>query len=152
MIFTKCPHDHNFIIVIIIIIIMVLSHCLVLSFFLGQVAETKNPGVLTLLRKSDRKLVFIPVMFVLLRMWGTIHFFVSFIMPSSHLYCVKMKLYVVFTVLGILQVSKHFSNEGRDFKKLHLEISGLEESPIVVYRSSPTTEKVSFLYHLKSYF
>jgi len=70
------------------------------------VAETKNPGVLTLLRKSDRKLIFVPVMFVLLRIWGTVHFFVTFAIPDNHhlYYCVERKFYIIFTVLGTLQV------------------------------------------------
>ena len=61
------------------------------------------------------KLLFIPLFFVLLKVWGTLQFFVSVSLPKDSVhaiatdsgefdYCVRSRLQTVFFVLGILQV------------------------------------------------
>ena len=43
----------------------------------GLNEKSLNAGLVALLRRSDKKLIAIPVLFVLLRMWGTLQFFYS---------------------------------------------------------------------------
>lgn len=61
------------------------------------------------------KLLFIPLCFILLKVWGTLQFFVSVSLPRDSVltvatdsgdvdYCVRSRLQTVFFVLGILQV------------------------------------------------
>ncbi len=40
----------------------------------GLVSNSLNAGLVALLQKSDKKLIAIPILFVLLRMWGTLQF------------------------------------------------------------------------------
>ena len=68
-------------------------------------------------QKADRKLTFIPIMFIFLRIWGTIQFFYSIIV-SPYLYlckvppvyphhtpaCAPWDVFVGFMILGYLQV------------------------------------------------
>ena len=61
----------------------------------------------------DRKLLFIPMIFILLRMWGTLQFFYSLII-SKHLQCgcVPTNLHIGFLVFGYLHVSHVFITVG----------------------------------------
>ena len=62
---------------------------------------------MALLRRSDKKLIAIPVLFVLLRMWGTVQFFYSL---ALHHYvdnngCTSSKkVHDGFIFFGVLQV------------------------------------------------
>lgn len=56
----------------------------------------------------ERRLKFIPIIFLLLRIWGTVQFFVSIAMEAIHpeyQECIPNAFQIVFLVLGILQVS-----------------------------------------------
>ena len=54
----------------------------------------------------ESRLLAIPVIFILLRMWGTIQFFFSMAV-ANHVNdgCVPKNIHIAFFVLGILQVS-----------------------------------------------
>ena len=53
----------------------------------------------------ESRLLAIPVIFILLRMWGTIQFFFSMAVADSVKYgCVSKSTHIAFFVLGILQV------------------------------------------------
>lgn len=57
----------------------------------------------------ETRLLLIPIIFILLRIWGTLQFIFS--IATSHLIkeqtgCVPSTINVVFLVLGILQVSR----------------------------------------------
>ena len=49
---------------------------------IGEEHNYLSSGLVAAVRKADSKLVFIPVMFVLLRMWGTIQFFYAVALPK----------------------------------------------------------------------
>lgn len=58
--------------------------------------------------KVERKMIYIPVIFLLLRCWGTIQFFVNIGMQYNYPMkqgCITMGFHTAFTVLGYLQVS-----------------------------------------------
>ena len=62
---------------------------------------------LVLRENVERRLKFIPIIFLLLRIWGTIQFFVSIALEAIHpddRECIPHGFHVVFVVLGILQV------------------------------------------------
>ena len=64
-----------------------------------------NAGLLAILRRSDKKLIAVPILFVLLRCWGTIHFFFSMIVDRYvHNGCTSAVLAYIFMVLGVMQV------------------------------------------------
>ena len=52
----------------------------------------------------ESRLLAIPVIFILLRMWGTIQFFFSMAAADSVYGCVSKPTHIAFFVLGILQV------------------------------------------------
>ena len=63
-------------------------------------------------RKADSKLVFIPMVFVLLRMWGTLEFFYTIALPKLPAYedgpkvCIHSNYYHGLVFLGVMQVSQ----------------------------------------------
>lgn len=90
--------------------ICVLSvHCRILNYFQTRLGEESNylsSSLIAAVRKADSKLVFIPVVFVLLRMWGTIEFFYTISLPT-HDACIPTKFHSGLVFLGVMQVSKH---------------------------------------------
>ena len=82
---------------------------------ISESSQYLSPEVVVAVLKADRKLTSIPVMFILLRIWGTIQFFYS-IAVSPHLckvppeyphhipVCAPWGVFVGFMVLGYLQV------------------------------------------------
>ena len=67
--------------------------------------KSLNPRLLAILHKSDRKLLVVPVLFVLLRCWGTIHFFYSIAVHNRvHNGCISRTLAHIFQFLGFVQV------------------------------------------------
>lgn len=73
----------------------------------GLASHSLNAGLVALLRKSDKKLVAIPVLLVLLRMWGTVHFFYSLAAEkhiNEHRCTTSRALADGFTFFGVMQV------------------------------------------------
>ena len=83
-----------------------------------------NSDLVAILRKSDKKLVAIPVVFVLLRCWGTLHYFYS-LAVSSHIidHCTTRGVAAGFTVLGVLQVRGEGHHQGSGFTVLEMGVS-----------------------------
>lgn len=55
------------------------------------------------------RLLAIPVLFIFLRIWGTIQLIVSLSMPSNHFgVCITPQLHTAYLALGILQVCCQF--------------------------------------------
>lgn len=65
------------------------------NLFTGRVAAMKQ---------VDQKLIFIPVVFLLLRVWGTLQFIISFSISIHHCYCVSHDAYIILYILAYLQV------------------------------------------------
>ncbi len=58
--------------------------------------------------KVERKMVYIPVIFLMLRFWGTAQFFLNIGMEATYPMkhgCILQGFHTAFTVLGYLQVS-----------------------------------------------
>ena len=65
-----------------------------------------SEGVITAIQQVDRKLIYIPVMFLLLRMWGTVQFIVaSSIHKTDCHHCISQPASIFLYILGYLQVS-----------------------------------------------
>ena len=61
----------------------------------------------------ETRLLAIPILFILLRMWGTIQFLFSLAVAGTvHEGCVPNSVHIAFVVLGILQVSFVIMEEG----------------------------------------
>lgn len=53
----------------------------------------------------EKRLLAIPLLYILLRMWGTLQFFYSLtVSGQKHGACIPEGVKIVYTVLGILQV------------------------------------------------
>ena len=65
-----------------------------------------STGRATAIRQIDQKLIFIPVMFFLLRVWGTIQFIVLSAVSVHHCACVSHDAYITLYILSYLQVSQ----------------------------------------------
>ena len=72
---------------------------------IGKSENILSAGLVSVVKKADRKLTFIPIVFVLLRMWGTIQFFYS-LGVSQYIFCACTTRGIAagFTVLTYLQV------------------------------------------------
>jgi len=83
-----------------------------------------SSGLVTAVQRADRKLTFIPIMFILLRIWGTIQFFYSILVSIFYRngQCVPEWAFNGYLVLGYMQVSTALQNT-RDYWRL-LEITG----------------------------
>lgn len=70
----------------------------------GNTASQKllTAGFVDVVKKADRKLTLIPVVFVLLRMWGTLQFFFS-LAVQTECGCVSKSIGRAFTFFGIIQ-------------------------------------------------
>ena len=74
-----------------------------------------SSGLVTAVQKADRKLTFIPIIFILLRIWGTIQFFYSIgVSKYTKSQCVPEGVFYRYLVLGYLQVSTTLQNT-RDY-------------------------------------
>lgn len=70
----------------------------------GISSKSLNSGLVAILRRTDKKLVAIPVVFVLLRMWGTLHYLYSLAVVHHTLQgCTTRILGAVFTTFAVLQ-------------------------------------------------
>ncbi len=72
---------------------------------IGESENILSAGLISVVKKADRKLTFIPIVFVLLRIWGTIQFFYS-LAVSQYISCActTQVIATVFTVLTYFQV------------------------------------------------
>ncbi len=72
--------------------------------------DNDNLSSVKLLRQVEKKLYAIPIAFVMLRIWGTVQFFISigaFNVPKiSNSGCLPRWLFTVYYVFAIIQVSK----------------------------------------------
>lgn len=59
-------------------------------------------GGVAAMRQVDQKLIFIPVVFFLLRIWGTIQFIISSTISPQH--CISYDAYIILYILAYLQV------------------------------------------------
>lgn len=66
-------------------------------------------GGVAAMRQVDQKLIFIPVVFLLLRVWGTLQFIVSFSISIHHCYCVSHDAHIILSILAYLQVKSTLS-------------------------------------------
>ena len=74
-----------------------------------------SSGLVTAVQKADRKLTFIPIIFIFLRIWGTIQFFYSIGVPTcANGQCVPQWVFNGYLVLGYLQVYTTLQNT-RDY-------------------------------------
>ena len=74
-----------------------------------------SSGLVTAVQRADRKLTFIPIIFILLRIWGTIQFFYSIVVIKyTKGQCVPGWVFYGYLVLGYLQVSTTLQNT-RDY-------------------------------------
>ncbi|XP_064385388.1 G-protein coupled receptor 157-like [Halichondria panicea] len=94
----------------------ILSYFLVVGLYIAikvqvrkqtKIGESENilsAGLISVVKKADRKLTFIPIVFVLLRIWGTIQFFYS-LAVSQYISCActTQVIATVFTVLTYFQ-------------------------------------------------
>lgn len=86
---------------------------LVLQTRLGEERNYLSSGLVAAVRKADSKLVFIPMVFVLLRIWGTLEFFYTIALPKLPVYvdgikvCIHDNYYHGLVFLGVMQVSKN---------------------------------------------
>ena len=71
---------------------------------LGEEHNYLSSGLVAAVRKADSKLVFIPMVFVLLRMWGTLEFFYLVALPKVHGHCIHTNYYQGLVFLGVMQV------------------------------------------------
>ena len=77
-------------------------------------------GVANLLQRVERKMSAIPVMFIVLRMWGTIQFLVTIVvfningLVDERTGCMPEKLYYVYYVLAVLQVRRERGERERE--------------------------------------
>jgi len=61
------------------------------------------------IQQVDRKLIFIPIIFLLLRMWGTVQFIVASSIHKKHCdHCISHSASIVLYILAYLQVSCEF--------------------------------------------
>ena len=67
------------------------------------------PNLVEVVKKAERKLTFIPVLFILLRMWGTLQFVFSIVVKESRLVdptgCISTATYYVYLIITCAQVS-----------------------------------------------
>lgn len=68
---------------------------------------TLSVGVMAAIQQVDRKLIFIPVVFLLLRIWGTIQFIVSSSIHKDHSNCVSHGAFIILYILSYFQVSSN---------------------------------------------
>jgi len=73
----------------------------------GKSERYISSGLVAVVQKADRKFTLIPVVFILLRIWGTIQFFYSIVVTRSipnYNECVSNGVSIGFLILGYLQV------------------------------------------------
>ena len=60
------------------------------------------------IRRTDKKLTFIPIVFILLRIWGTLQFFYALgVADMTYLGCAPKHFATGFTLLAYIQVGSH---------------------------------------------
>ena len=94
------------------------------SFHQTRLDESKqfiSMGLVAAVQKADRRLTLIPVVFILLRIWGTIQFFYSIIVTRSipnYNECVSNGVSVGFLILGYLQVCKSWDASMKGWEQI----------------------------------
>ena len=72
--------------------------------------KDNNLSSINLLRQVEKKLYAIPIAFVMLRIWGTVQFFISIgvfnVHKISYSGCLPKWLFTVYYAFAIIQVSK----------------------------------------------
>lgn len=69
-----------------------------------------SAGGVATMKQVDRKLIFIPVIFLLLRIWGTLQFIVASAITITQCYCISYPAYIILSILAYLQVSMLFTS------------------------------------------
>lgn len=80
---------------------------IILQTRIGEERNYLSSGLVAAVRKADSKLVFIPMVFVLLRMWGTLQFFYGFAIRPTTEACIHTNHYHGLVFIGVMQVSKN---------------------------------------------
>ncbi len=119
---------------------------------MGETENILSAGMVNVVKKADRKLTFIPIVFVLLRMWGTIQFFYS-LGVSSYIKCACTNPIVAtaFQVLNYLQVNKLLThNINTTFGNLKIFKSYQTLQIIMKFCSIFTSQNHAYSYLAKS--
>ena len=70
-----------------------------------QLAQQNQGPQVAMVENVEKRLLYIPLMFILLRIWGSIQFFFSLAVADGNQEgCIPNVVHTVFFVLGILQV------------------------------------------------
>ena len=70
-----------------------------------QLAQQNQGPQVAMAENVEKRLLYIPLVFILLRIWGSIQFFFSLAVSNDNLDgCIPNVVHTVFFVLGILQV------------------------------------------------
>ena len=70
-----------------------------------QLAQQNQGPQVAMVENVEKRLLYIPLMFILLRIWGSIQFFFSLAVDDDNQEgCIPNEVHTVFFVLGILQV------------------------------------------------
>ena len=70
-----------------------------------QLAQQNQGPQVAMVENVEKRLLYIPLMFIFLRIWGSIQFFFSIaVADDNQKGCISNVVHTVFFVLGILQV------------------------------------------------
>ena len=70
-----------------------------------QLSQQNQGPQVAMVENVEKRLLYIPLMFILLRIWGSIQFFFSLAVDDDNQKgCIPNVVHTVFFVLGILQV------------------------------------------------
>ena len=70
-----------------------------------QLAQQNQGPQVAMVENVEKRLLYIPLMFIILRIWGSIQFFFSIaVADDNQKGCIPNVVHTVFFVLGILQV------------------------------------------------
>jgi len=78
----------------------------IISFSFPSQSHNKiNPQMAPKVDTVEKRLLAIPLLYIFLRMWGTLQFFYSLGVSSTiHKGCIPKTVQIIFFILGILQV------------------------------------------------
>ena len=87
-----------------------------------MIQNVRNEHLQQAINRIDNKLLFIPLAFVLIRMWGMLQFI--FTVSVSKFWkdhgCVSYPIHIVHLVLGVLEVSDRNNKPGLFYVELYL--------------------------------
>jgi len=70
-----------------------------------QLAQQHQGQQVIAIESVEKRLLYIPLVFIFLRIWGSIQFFFSIAVGDQNQEgCIPSRIHIVFLVLGILQV------------------------------------------------